>query len=54
MLKEDSNGNAKGTFQEFQFASTGASAPYNEGHGQNLLVYRETRGFPYGTENRTR
>ena len=40
---EDSNGNVKGTFQEFQFASTGASAPYNEGHGQNLLVYRETR-----------
>ena len=40
---EDSNGNVKGTFQEFQFASSGASAPYNEGHGQNLLVYRETR-----------
>ena len=40
---EDSDGNVKGAFQEFQFASSGASAPYNEGHGQNLLVYRETR-----------
>ena len=40
---EDSNGNVKGVFQEFQFASTGASAPYNEGHGQNLIVSRETR-----------
>ena len=40
---EDGNGNVKGTFQEFQFASSGASAPYNEGHGQNLTVNRETR-----------
>ena len=40
---EDSNGNVKGVFQEFQFASTGASAPFNEGHGQNLIVNRETR-----------
>ena len=40
---EDSNGNVKGTFQEFQFASSGGSAPYNEGHGQNLKVNRETR-----------
>ena len=40
---EDSSGNVKGTFQEFQFASTGGSAPYNEDHGQNLRVNRETR-----------
>ena len=40
---EDSNGSVKGVFQEFQFASTGASAPFNEGHGQNLIVSRETR-----------
>ena len=40
---EDSGGNVKGVFQEFQFASTGASAPINEGHGQNLIVNRETR-----------
>ena len=40
---EDSGGNVKGVFQEFQFASTGASAPINEGHGQNLIVKRETR-----------
>ena len=40
---EDGHGNVKGTFQEFQFASSGASAPYNEGHGQNLSVSRETR-----------
>ena len=40
---EDSRGNVKGVFQEFQFASTGASAPINEGHGQNLIVSRETR-----------
>ena len=40
---EDTNGNVKGTFQEFQFASTGPSAPYNEGYGQNLTVARETR-----------
>ena len=40
---EDGNGNVKGTFQEFQFASSGASAPYNEGHGQNLTVRRDTR-----------
>ena len=36
---EDSGGNVKGVFQEFQFAS----APLNEGHGQNLIVNRETR-----------
>ena len=40
---EDSNGNVKGFFEKFQFASTGVSAPYNEGHGQNLIVNRETR-----------
>ena len=40
---EDSSGNVKGVFQEFQFASTGASAPFNEGHGQNLIVSRETK-----------
>ena len=40
---EDSNGNVKGFFEKFQFVSTGASAPYNEGHGQNLIVNRETR-----------
>ena len=40
---QDVNGNVKGVFQEFQFASTGPSAPYNEGHGQNLIVNRETR-----------
>ena len=40
---EDSNGNVKGTFEKFQFASTGPSAPYNEGYGQNLVVKRETR-----------
>ena len=40
---EDSNGNVKGVFQEFQFASTGSSAPYNEGYRQNLITSRETR-----------
>ena len=40
---EDSSGNVKGVFQEFQFASTGASAPYNGGRGRNLIVSRETR-----------
>ena len=40
---EDSNGNVKGVFQKFQFASTRASAPYNGGRGQNLIVNRETR-----------
>ena len=40
---EDDSGNAKGAFQKFQFASTGASAPFNEGHGQNLTVSREPR-----------
>ena len=40
---EDSSGNVKGVFQEFQFASTGASAPFNEGHGQNLTARRETK-----------
>ena len=40
---EDSNGNVKGTFEKFQFASTGPSAPFNEGYGQNLTVTRETR-----------
>ena len=40
---EDSNGNVKGVFEKFQFASTGASSPYNGGRGQNLVVSRETR-----------
>ena len=40
---EDLNGNVKGFFEKFQFASTGASAPFNEGHGQNLSVSRESR-----------
>ena len=40
---EDSNGNVKGTFEKFQFASTGPSVPFNEGYGQNLTVTRETR-----------
>ena len=31
---EDSNGNVKGAFQEFLFASSGSNAPYNEGRGQ--------------------
>ena len=38
---EDNNGNAKGRFEKFQFASTGPHAPYNEGYGQNLAVNRE-------------
>ena len=38
---EDNNGNAKGKFEKFQFASTGPHAPYNEGYGQNLTVNRE-------------
>ena len=38
---EDNNGNAKGKFEKFQFASTGPHAPYNEGYGQNLVVNRE-------------
>ena len=40
---EDSSGKVKGTFEKFQFASTGVHAPYNEGHGQNLVVNREKR-----------
>ena len=40
---EDSNGNVKESFEKFQFASTGPSAPYNEGYGRNLTVTRETR-----------
>ena len=40
---EDNSGNVKGTFETFQFASTGPSAPFNEGYGQNLTVTRETR-----------
>ena len=40
---EDSNGNVKGSFKTFQFASTGPHAPYNEGYGQNLVVTREKR-----------
>ena len=40
---EDSNGNVKGTFETFQFASTGPSAPFNEGYRQNLTVKREAR-----------
>ena len=38
---EDNNGNAKGRFEKFQFASTGPHAPYNEGYGRNLVVNRE-------------
>ena len=38
---EDNNGNAKGRFEKFQFASTGPHAPYNEKYGQNLTVNRE-------------
>ena len=40
---EDTNGNVKGAFQEFQFASSGSSAPYNKGYGRNLVVKRETK-----------
>ena len=40
---EDSNGNVKGVFETFQFSSSGESAPYNGGRGQNLVVNRETR-----------
>ena len=40
---EDDSGNVKGTFETFQFASSGSSAPFNEGYGQNLSVTRETR-----------
>ena len=40
---EDNSGNVKGTFETFQFASTGPSATFNEGYGQNLSVTRETR-----------
>ena len=40
---EDSSGNVKGTFEKFQFASSGKFAPYNGGLGQNLVVNRETR-----------
>ena len=40
---EDDSGNVKGTFETFQFASSGSSAPYNEGYGQNLTVTRETK-----------
>ena len=39
---EDNSGNVKGTFQEFQFTSSGSSAPYNEGYGRNLTITRET------------
>ena len=38
---ENNDGNVKGRFQKFQFASTGPHAPYNEGYGQNLTVTRE-------------
>ena len=40
---EDNNGNVKGAFQEFLFASSGPSAPYNEGYGVNLAYKRETK-----------
>ena len=40
---EDDNGNVKGTFETFHFVSSGSSAPFNEGYGQNLTVTRETR-----------
>ena len=35
--------NVKGTFETFQFASTGSNAPYNEGRGQNLVVTEGTK-----------
>ena len=38
---ENNNGNVKGRFGKFQFASTGPHAPYNKGYGQNLTVTRE-------------
>ena len=38
---EDDSGNVKGTFETFQFGSSGSSAPFNEGYGQNLSVTRE-------------
>ena len=40
---EDDSGNVKGTFETFHFVSSGSSAPFNEGYGQNLTVRRETR-----------
>ena len=40
---EDNSGNVKGAFETFQFASSGPSAPFNEGYGQNLSVTRETK-----------
>ena len=40
---EDDSGNVKGTFETFHFVSSGSSAPFNEGYGQNLSVTRETR-----------
>ena len=40
---EDNSRNDKGIFETFQFVSTGPSAPFNEGYGQNLSVTRETR-----------
>ena len=40
---EDNSGNVKGSFQEFHFASSGSSAPYNEGYGRNLTVTRKTK-----------
>ena len=40
---EDNSGNVKGTFETFHFVSSGSSAPFNEGYGQNLTVTRETR-----------
>ena len=43
VIYEDSNGNVKGVFQEFLFATSGRSGPYNSGRGQNLTVNRGTR-----------
>ena len=40
---EDSNGNKKGVFEKFQFGSTAPYEPFNEGHGHNLVVTRETK-----------
>ena len=40
---EDNNGNVKGNFETFLFASSGPSAPYNEGYGVNLTYKRETK-----------
>ena len=40
---EDNNGNVKGAFETFRFASSGSNAPYNEGRGENLVVTEGTK-----------